>query len=105
MRLLRWAICIGVFFNLIYDVLKRYGFENPEWFWYVGQSLEILLLFIVIRIALGRSAITNLGIYISIGVLAKEVFGNPLEINFIEYPIILAAYFIDNFIYKRNDRN
>ena len=105
MRLLKWALCVGVFFNLIYDILKRYGFSNPEWFWYVGLALEILLLFIVIRKALGRNALTNIGIYMSVGVLAKEMFGNPLDISFIEYPIILGAYFIDNYIHKRNDRN
>ena len=35
-----FTLFIGVFFNFIYDIMKAYGFDGPEWFWYVGQALE-----------------------------------------------------------------
>ena len=95
------ALFIGVFFNFIYDVLKQYGFNSPEWFWYVGVALETTLLYIALRIILGSHWILNLAIYIMCGVLIKELIGNPLNINFIEYPVIIVVGLLDRYYQKK----
>ena len=105
MRTIGAALFLGIFFNFVYEVLRQFGINNSEWFWYVGQKVEILLLFVALWQMKGRHPIINLGIYISIGALIKEILGIATEVNFYEYPIILGAYLFELYIYRKNDRN
>ena len=99
------ALFIGIFFNLVYDVLKHYGLNSPEWFWYVGLALETTILYLIIRSLLGRHWITSLSIYVMIGVFVKEAIGIPFKINFLEYPVILAAGLIDRYLINKKNEN